>query len=95
MNKPVKNKPHSVAARLSRIATESGITCKARKYELSEDVPVALARKFFEDPAKSDLWKAFSKRAGLTVAVGNLEDVVEELRKHLLPVLEKIHRKQP
>jgi hypothetical protein len=37
--------------------------------------------------------KAFSKRAGLTVAVGNLEAVVEELRKHLLPVLEKLLRK--
>jgi hypothetical protein len=70
-------------------------TCRARKYKISEDIPVALTRKFCEDPAKSDLWKAFTKRAGLTVAVGDLEAVIEELRKHLLPVLEKIHRKQP
>jgi hypothetical protein len=65
-------------------------TCKARKFELTKDIPVALTEEFYEDPVKTGLWNGFSQRAGLTIPLGKLSDVVLELRKHLLPVLERI-----
>ncbi len=65
-------------------------TCKARKFEITQEVPVALTPEFYENPAKTSLWNGFSQRAGLTISVGNLSDVVVELRKNLLPVLERI-----
>jgi hypothetical protein len=70
-------------------------TCKARKFELTRDVPVALTAEFYENPVKINLWNGFSQRAGLTIAVGNLSDVVVELRKNLLPVLKSIKGDQP
>ena len=65
-------------------------TCKARKFELTGKTPVALTAGFYKDPAKISLWNGFLQRAGLTIPVGNLGEVVIELRKHLLPVLERI-----
>jgi predicted nucleotidyltransferase component of viral defense system len=70
-------------------------TCKARNFELTRAVPIALTEAFYENPAKINLWNGFSQRAGLTIPVGNLCDVVVELRKNLLPVLEIITRDKP
>jgi hypothetical protein len=55
----------------------------------SGDVPIGLTAAFYEDPIKNNLWNGFSKRSSLTIPVGNLTEVVVELRKHLLPVFEK------
>jgi hypothetical protein len=62
-------------------------TFKARKFELPFDVPICLTSEFYEDPGKTSLWNGFSQRAGLTIPVGNLNEVVIELRKNLLPIL--------
>jgi hypothetical protein len=64
-------------------------TCKARNYKLTKALPVALTETFYENPNKKSLWKGFSQRAGLTIPVGNLAEVVAELRKYLLPILER------
>lgn len=64
-------------------------TCQARKFELTKKVPVALTAEFYQNPEKINLWNGFSQRAGLTIPVGNLDEVVIELRNHLLSVLNR------
>jgi hypothetical protein len=70
-------------------------TCGAKKFDLTKGVPMSLTEAFYEDPAKINLWNGFSQRAGLTIAVGNLKDVIVELRKKLIPILEIIAKEKP
>jgi predicted nucleotidyltransferase component of viral defense system len=65
-------------------------TCKARKFVLTTKEPIALTAAFYENAEKIKLWNGFSQRAGLTIPVGNLGEVVLEMRKRLLPILEKV-----
>jgi len=62
-------------------------TFKARKFELPFDVPICLTSEFYEDQGKPVFGTDSRKRAGLTIPVGNLNEVVIELRKNLLPIL--------
>lgn len=67
-------------------------TFKARKFEVTADVPVALTKEFYENPEKTKLWNGFSRRAGLTMPVGKLDEVIIELGEKLAPVLEMIKK---
>jgi hypothetical protein len=73
-----------------RLNINNCLTCKARDFKLTKELPVGLTSDFYEDPAKISLWNGFSRRAGLTIPVGNLKEVIIELRKNLLPILERI-----
>ncbi len=63
-------------------------TFQHRKSELHEKVPLALTDEFSKDQVKQIQWQAFMRKNGISEVSENLEDVVIEMRKFLIPPLE-------
>jgi predicted nucleotidyltransferase component of viral defense system len=65
-------------------------TFNARKNALPREMPVAFTEEFAKDADKRTQWKAFANRSNLTIPVGQLAEVVKEIRNHLLPVFSRL-----
>jgi hypothetical protein len=63
---------------------------KARNNKLPREIPAILTDASLEDRTKTTQWKAFVNRSSLTIPVGEWAEVIQELRKHLTPVMEKL-----
>jgi hypothetical protein len=59
----------------------------ARNNVLPGEIPIALTAEFAQDEHKITQWKAFVKRSNLSMQIGQLSDVVKEIKERLLPVL--------
>jgi predicted nucleotidyltransferase component of viral defense system len=65
-------------------------TFAARHNALPHEMPVALSDEFANDERKVTQWKAFANRSNLSIPVGQLSDVIREIRARLLPVLSRL-----
>ncbi len=63
-------------------------TCLARRIDLPKELPIGLTDRFGSDIDKNRQWNAFTKRSGLSIQVGDLASVVQEVRTLLDPILE-------
>ncbi len=68
-------------------------TFARRDMALPGKMPMALTPDFSEDPLKQIQWNAFVKKSRLTVPMGDLPNVVAELRGHLHPMLRILEMK--
>lgn len=67
-------------------------TFEKRKIELPRQMPVAFTAEFLEDGTKELLWKAFLNRSNLSDFKMTLSDIIDNLRNHLWPIVQKIHK---
>jgi hypothetical protein len=65
-------------------------TFARRRTAIPSTVPVALTEEFAEDEMKKVQWKAFVNKSRLAQPMGELGEVVAELRRHFTPVLRLI-----
>lgn len=63
-------------------------TCQARRVDIPREMPIGLTRQFSSDSDKTRQWSAFIHRSGLTVQMGDLASVVQEVRDLLDPILD-------
>jgi hypothetical protein len=67
-------------------------TFARRETAVPADVPVALTETFARDEVKRKQWAAFLKRSGLTDRGGELEEIIAELARFLLPPMSAVAR---
>ncbi len=70
-------------------------TFKRRGTAVPTAAPVALTEDFAKDDAKRRQWKAFRTRGGIGERVGDLDEVVTDLARYLLPPLTAAAAGQP
>ena len=70
-------------------------TCQARRIEIPKTMPIGLTQTFTSAPDKIRQWNAFTHRSGLTIQVGDLASVVQEVRSLLDPILELLFAENP
>ncbi len=70
------------------LATAAQRTFARRNMPLPGEMPTALTRNFSEDPMKQAQWNAFVKKNRLTLPMGDLTEVVEELRMRFEPIMQ-------
>lgn len=75
------------------LATAISRTFARRNMALPQKMPVALTHEFFEDPLKQIQWNAFVKKNRLILPMGELPEVVKELRARFSPVLQMLESK--
>ena len=63
-------------------------TFQHRKSELPTKVPLVLTAEFSKDQFKQIQWQAFMKKNGISEVPENLEDVVNEMRKFVIPPMD-------
>jgi hypothetical protein len=61
-------------------------TCMARRLPVPKSIPVGLSEAFTRDAEKRRQWDAFVLRSNLTIPVGDLTSMVEQIRRYLEPV---------
>jgi Nucleotidyl transferase AbiEii toxin, Type IV TA system len=61
-------------------------TFAARDNALPNQLPIALSDEFAHDESKLAQWKAFANRSKLSIPVGQLPDVIKEIRGRLAPI---------
>jgi len=64
-------------------------TFSARNNPLPQELPIALSEEFAKDENKLKQWKAFVNRSNLTIPVGQLPEVVREIRSRLSPIFSR------
>ena len=64
-------------------------TVAARNNALPRKIPVALTDEFAHDERKVTQWNAFVRRSNLTIPVGQLPEVIREIRERISPVLSR------
>ncbi len=62
-------------------------TFSRRKMKLPSTMPFAFTVSFYEDSQKKVQWTAFVRKSKPNIPVGNLAEVIEELSKFILPVI--------
>lgn len=77
----------SLALDAGILATAVERTFARRGMALPNKMPIALTRSFSEDSMKQAQWKAFVKKSRLTLPMGELPEIVEELRLRFEPVM--------
>ncbi len=75
---------------LATLAEAVGGTLRRRESDLPVGMPVALTDRFANSPETQSLWSGFLSRQAPTVPPPPFEDVLADLRRFLLPVLEAI-----
>jgi hypothetical protein len=66
-------------------------TCMARRLPVPKSIPVGLSEAFTRDVEKRRQWDAFVRRSNLSIPVGDLTSVVEQIRRYLEPVFANLH----
>lgn len=61
---------------------------QARRLDIPKELPIGLTDRFSSDHDKIRQWNAFTNRSGLTIQVGDLATVVQEVRSLLDPILD-------
>jgi len=69
-------------------------TFKSLKADLPASVPPALSAEFAKDRAKKTQWRAFLAKNRLDTGRASLEDVIGDLRKFLMPVVQAVSANQ-
>ena len=77
----------SLALDAGILATAVQRTFARRNMALPGKMPTALTRSFSDDPMKRAQWNAFVKKSRLTLPMGELPEVVEELRMRFEPMM--------
>ena len=67
-------------------------TFQKRGTQVPEEVPVGLTPEYWEDPTRAPQLRAFKRRTGIAAGAGPDQQMLEELRTFLLPVLEDVRR---
>jgi Nucleotidyl transferase AbiEii toxin, Type IV TA system len=70
-------------------------TFHRRQTEIPPVVPLALTQEFFDDPQKRTQWQAFVKKSSLEHHGAELDGVIAEMRKFLLPPVKAIRTSEP
>ncbi|MHC5096823.1 MAG: nucleotidyl transferase AbiEii/AbiGii toxin family protein, partial [Planctomycetota bacterium] len=64
-------------------------TFERRKIELPHELPVAFTPEFLTDGVKQTQWKAFLNRSMLSGSGLSIEDVLDNLKTRIWPLLQK------
>jgi predicted nucleotidyltransferase component of viral defense system len=70
-------------------------TLGRRKTAVPSGIPEGLSQAYASDPIKQSMWSVLIKKSGLVTEKHSLPEVVGEVSKFVLPVLEAAHGEQP